>query len=126
MGYAITNGNYRSFFSVNFNVGSLGGTTNIQTIFHLVPRCLKLVWCYRGHSVPYTGFQVLTVVDLNLVDNVLHITSQEQTRWGQIWRPRRLSNCSTTADLSPSHLSVLVIPNMVAEMWRRPIFCEDS
>jgi hypothetical protein len=30
-------------FSVNFNLGSLGGTTNIQTIFYLVPRCLKHV-----------------------------------------------------------------------------------
>jgi hypothetical protein len=29
--------------SVNFNVGSLGDTTNIQTIFDLVPRCLKHV-----------------------------------------------------------------------------------
>jgi hypothetical protein len=30
-------------------------------------------WCYRSHSFPYAGFQVLNVVDLNLVDNVLHI-----------------------------------------------------
>jgi hypothetical protein len=30
-------------FSVNFSVGSLGGMTNIQTIFDLVPRCLKHV-----------------------------------------------------------------------------------
>jgi hypothetical protein len=76
MGYTITKGNYQSIseyitFSINFSVGSLGGTTNIQTIFDLVPRCLKHVWCYRSHSVPYAGFQVLKVVDLNLVDNVL-------------------------------------------------------
>jgi hypothetical protein len=32
-------------FSVNLSVGSLGGTTNIQTTFDLVPRCLKHVWC---------------------------------------------------------------------------------
>jgi hypothetical protein len=48
-------------FSINFNVGSLGGTTNIQTIFDLVPRCLKQVCCYRSHSVPYADFQVLKV-----------------------------------------------------------------
>jgi hypothetical protein len=32
-------------FSINFTVGSLGGTINIQMIFHLVPHCLKHVWC---------------------------------------------------------------------------------
>jgi hypothetical protein len=57
-------------FSVNFSVGSLGGKTNIQTIFDLVPRCLKHVWCYCSHNVPYVGFQVLNVVDPNLVDIV--------------------------------------------------------
>jgi hypothetical protein len=30
-------------FSVNFDVGPLGGMTNIQTLFDLVPRCLKHV-----------------------------------------------------------------------------------
>jgi hypothetical protein len=59
-------------------VGSLGGTTNIQTIFDLVPFSLKHVRCYRSHSVSYVGFQVLKVVDLNLVDNVPHITPQEK------------------------------------------------
>jgi hypothetical protein len=58
-------------FSINFNVGSLGGATNIQTIFDLLPRWLKLVLCYRSKSVPYGGFQVLKVVDLDLVENVL-------------------------------------------------------
>jgi hypothetical protein len=65
-------------FSTNFNVGSLGGTTNIQTIFDLVPCCLKHVWCYRSHSVPYEGFQVSKAVQLNLLDNVLHITPQDE------------------------------------------------
>jgi hypothetical protein len=69
-------------FSINFNVGSLGGTTNIQMIFDLVPRCLKHVWCYRSHSNSYAVLQVLKVVDLNLVDNVLHITPQEKIQWG--------------------------------------------
>jgi hypothetical protein len=63
-------------------VGSLGGATNIQTIFDLVPFCLKHVWCYRNHSIPYAGSQVSKVVDLNLVDNVLHITPQEKIQWG--------------------------------------------
>jgi hypothetical protein len=62
-------------FSIDFNVDSIGGTTNIQTIFGLVPRCLKHFWCYRSHSVPYAGIQVLKVVELNLV---LHITPQEK------------------------------------------------
>jgi hypothetical protein len=66
-------------FSVNFNVGFLGGTTNIKTIFDHVPHFLKYVWCYHSHSVPYVGFQVLKVVDLNLVDNVLQITPQEKS-----------------------------------------------
>jgi hypothetical protein len=83
MGYNFIKGNYQSFseyitFSVNFNVVSLGGTTNIQAIFDLVLGCLNHVWCYRNHSVPYEGSQVLKVVDLNLVTNVLHITSQEK------------------------------------------------
>jgi hypothetical protein len=81
MGYSITKETVKVFsayvtFSINFNVGFLGGMTSIQTIFDLVPRCLKHVWCYRSHSVPYAGFQVLNVIDLNLVDSILHITPQ--------------------------------------------------
>jgi hypothetical protein len=53
-------------FSANFTVGSLGGTTNIQTIFDLVPRSLRHVWCCRSHSIPHVGFQVLNVFDRNL------------------------------------------------------------
>jgi hypothetical protein len=84
MGYTTTKENYQSFFflyitfSIYFNVGSLGGMTNIQMIFYLVPNCLKHVWCYRSHSVIYARFQVLKGVDLNLVDNVLDISSQEK------------------------------------------------
>jgi hypothetical protein len=61
-------------FSINFNVTALGGATNIQTIFNLVPRCLKHAWCYRSHSIPYASVQVLKVVDRILVDSVLLIT----------------------------------------------------
>jgi hypothetical protein len=69
MDNTITKGNLSKFFlsitfSINFHVGSLGGTTNIETILHLVPRCLKRVWCYRSRSVPYVAFQVLSVVTL--------------------------------------------------------------
>jgi hypothetical protein len=67
---------------MNFNVGSLDDKTNIQMILDLVPRCLKHVWCYLSHSIPYAGFQVLTVVDLNVVDNVLHIIPQGKIQWG--------------------------------------------
>jgi hypothetical protein len=56
-------------FSINLSVGFLGGMSNIQaiqTIFDLFPHCLKHVWCYHSHIVPYAGFQVLKVVDINL------------------------------------------------------------
>jgi hypothetical protein len=46
-------------FLINLNVGSLGVTTNVHTIFDLVSYCLKHVWCCSSHSVPYAGFQVL-------------------------------------------------------------------
>jgi hypothetical protein len=69
-------------FSVNLNVAFLGGMTNIQMTFDLVSRCLKHVWCYHNHSFLYAGFQVLKIVDLNLVDNVLHITPQEKNPVG--------------------------------------------
>lgn len=112
VGYTTIKGNYQSFseyitFSTNFSMGFLGAWTNIQTIQH--------VWCYHSHSVPYAGFQVLQVIDLNLVDSVLHITPQEKIQW----QPRRPSNWSTSANSYPSHLSVQVIPNMMAEMWQR-------
>jgi hypothetical protein len=88
MSNAIIEGNYESCFcehiafSVNFNVGSLGCTTNIQTTFDLVPCFLKHLRCYRSHSVPYAGFQVLKAVDFNLVNNVLHITPKGDIQWG--------------------------------------------
>jgi hypothetical protein len=37
---------------------------------------------YHSHSVPYVGFQVLKVTDLNLIGNVLHITTQEKIQCG--------------------------------------------
>jgi hypothetical protein len=43
---------------------------------------LKHVWCYRSHSVPHAGFQVLKFVDLNLVENVLHITPKKKKSTG--------------------------------------------
>jgi hypothetical protein len=84
LGYTITKG--KSFFWVynflNFNVGSLCGMTNIQTIFDLVPRSLKHVRCYCSHRVPYAGLQVLKVVDLNLAYNVSNVTPQEKNPVG--------------------------------------------
>jgi hypothetical protein len=58
---------------------------------------------------------VLKVAD-NLVENVLHVTPQEKNPVGlnlATWVAKRLVK---SADLSPSHLSVQVIPNMVAEV----------
>jgi hypothetical protein len=99
-------------------VGPLGGTLNIQAIFDLVPRCLKHVWCYRSQS-PLCG---LSGVDLNLTDNVLHITPQKQSKgvksgvlWGQV-----ISSPIWSADQSPRYLSVQVIPNTVAECGGSP------
>jgi hypothetical protein len=61
---------------------------------------------------------VLKLVDFNLIGNVLHITLQKYSMRLNWW-PRRPSDWSNSADLSPSHLSVQAIPDMVAEMWRR-------
>jgi hypothetical protein len=84
--------------------------------------CLKHVSCYCSHGVLYVGFQPLEVVDLNLVDCVLHKTPQEKIQWVQSGDLRGQVN----SPLLPIHLSVQVIPNMAAEMWRRPVLLEDS
>jgi hypothetical protein len=70
------------------------------------------------------GFKVLNVVDFNLVDSVLHITPKSNgVKSGDLGGQ---SNRLTSAYPSPSNLSVQVIPNMVAEIWRRTIFSENS
>ena len=82
MVFTFTKGNYESFFLlsiyliplINLNMGSLGGTANIEMIFNLVKSSLKHVWCNHCKSVPYAVLLVLKTVDLNLVDYVLHIT----------------------------------------------------
>jgi hypothetical protein len=64
------------------------------------------------------GFQVFEVVDLNLIDNVLRITPQEKIKWV---KPGDLGGQAIgppLPDPSLSHLSVQVIPKIVAEMWR--------
>jgi hypothetical protein len=66
-------------FSVNVSVGSCGGVTNLQMILDLIPCCLKHVYCYHSYDIPYVGFQALKVIDLNLVDSVIHITPQEKS-----------------------------------------------
>jgi hypothetical protein len=48
--------------------------TDIQMIKH--------IWCCHSHSIPYTGLQVLQVIDPDLVDNTLNITPQEKIQWG--------------------------------------------
>jgi hypothetical protein len=60
----------------------VGGTINIRTIYDLVPLCVKHVSRYRSHSVPCAGFEALKVIDLKLVDNFLHINTQEKLQWG--------------------------------------------
>jgi hypothetical protein len=44
----------------------VNGTTNIQTMLDIVPHFLMHVWCYRSHGIPYVGYQVLKVIELNL------------------------------------------------------------
>jgi hypothetical protein len=44
-------------FSINFNMGTFGGMTNIQMIFNLVPRFLKCVWCYCSHSSSMSRYE---------------------------------------------------------------------
>jgi hypothetical protein len=76
------------------------------------------VFCVAVAAAFMRAFQVLKVVVIDLVD-VLRKTPQERIQWGYIWRPRRPSDLSTSADPSPSHLCVRLIPNMVSEMRRR-------
>jgi hypothetical protein len=66
----------------------------------LVPRCLKHVWRYRSHSVPYEGFQVLKVADLNVVDNALHITPQEKVQYGTQEAKRLVQLCQSISQTS--------------------------
>jgi hypothetical protein len=66
-------------FSVNFSMAFLGGMTNVQMIFDLVPCCFKHLWWYCSHRVPYVCFQMLKVIDHSLVDSVLHITPQKKS-----------------------------------------------
>jgi hypothetical protein len=76
---------------------------NIQILFDLVPHCLKHVWCYCSHSIPCVGFQVLKVIDLNLVDNVLHITPQDNIQWVLnlvTWEAKRLIHLCLFISLS--------------------------
>jgi hypothetical protein len=65
---------------------------------------------------------VLKVVDLNLVDHVVHITPQKNSSGV---KSGNLGGQAIGPPL-PIHLTVQVIPNMVAEMWQRAILLEDS
>jgi len=53
-------------------------TTNMQKISDVCPRVLKHVVGYRGRNFLFAGFQLLRLVVCDLVDKVLHITSQEK------------------------------------------------
>jgi hypothetical protein len=97
-------------------VGALGGTTNIQTIFDLVPRCSKHVWCYRSQSVSYASFQVLKVVDLNLVDNVLHITDQK--KWSNWVKSGEVGSQATGPPL-PIHLPAIPLLRWFLIWWKK-------
>ena len=76
-------GNYESFFFsfsqylkslIDLNMGSHGGTANIETIYYLIPSSLKHVCCIHCKSVPYAVLKVLKTVDLNLEGYFFHIT----------------------------------------------------
>jgi hypothetical protein len=70
---AVTSSNYKV---LNDRIIS-GGMTNIQLIFDLVPHCLSIF----DVTIATVGFQVLKVIDLKLVDSVLHITPKEKIQW---------------------------------------------
>ena len=61
MVFTFTKGNYETFFLctsylislIDLNMGSPGGTANIETIFDLVPSSPKHVWCNHCKNVPY-------------------------------------------------------------------------
>ena len=55
---------------LDFNIGMLGGTTNVQTAFDLCPRVLKHVVGYRGRRVPCAGLQLPKIAVFDLVDEV--------------------------------------------------------
>jgi len=55
-----------------------GGTSNIHKMFHFCSGSFEHIAGYRGLSVVYAGFRLLTIVVLDEADEVLHITPQER------------------------------------------------
>jgi hypothetical protein len=55
---------------VNFNVGTPGGMTNIQTLFNLCPHVLSRVVGYCSHRIPYASLQLLKIMVFDLVDEL--------------------------------------------------------
>jgi hypothetical protein len=47
---------------VDFNVGTTGGITDIQTVFKLCPHVLRHVVGYSRYNIPYVGFQLLKIM----------------------------------------------------------------
>jgi hypothetical protein len=54
------------YYLVNFSVGTLGGTNNIQEIFCVFPRVFGACCGYRTHSIPYAGSQLMAIVIFDL------------------------------------------------------------
>jgi hypothetical protein len=64
--------------SVDLNVGSVGSTDNIQTIFELLPCSVEHIgWNSRDH-IPDTGIQFTKSVNWCSEHNALDITPQQK------------------------------------------------
>jgi hypothetical protein len=65
-------------------VGYISGSANIQAAFHFLPQSIKNISSDRCSGFPDSPFQVLTVVNTNTVDDLLHIPPEikidEQTK----------------------------------------------
>jgi hypothetical protein len=59
-----------------FNMVKPSGTTNIHKIFRVLFGSFVHITGYRGHSVSYAVFHLLTVVVFDEADDVLHTNPQ--------------------------------------------------
>jgi hypothetical protein len=71
--------------SVELDVGSLGSTENVQTIFELLPYSVEHVRWNSRDRIPDTGLQVIKSVNWCSEHIASDITSQEQIQWCYIW-----------------------------------------
>lgn len=59
--------------SITLNLGFCGGTTNSRTICNFIASCFKHVLCHRSHIVIYFSFDMLNVMEFDLVYDIVYI-----------------------------------------------------